>query len=424
MRGRFATSIAVDRALRPAVAAQAASVVGTHVAALALPTVAVLVLHASPVAAATLFALEYGAQAIAAPLLGVVVDRVTDRRRLLVLASAGTAVAVLAVPVAHLAGVLSLPLLYAVAALSGILGGLVTIGVQATVPQLVAPERLVGANAALAGAQSAGQIAGPALAGWLVQTLGGALAMSANAVGQALAALGFAALRPRPVAPSATPAGATRQRPLRDLRDGVAALRGRPVLVRIAVTAAALNLGGSAIGGLYVLYAYRILQVSPWLLGLTFAVNSVAAVVAVLTAGRVVARLGHTRVVPVFAPAAGAALMLIPLASVTPPVVTLICYEAVFGYCATVWLIASVSLQQSLVPARLLGRVLALSRSLAVIAVPVGALAAGVLAQVWGVLPALTGFAAVAFLGTVAAVSRTVAAPRADQPEASDQTLP
>ncbi|MFY1631679.1 MFS transporter [Solwaraspora sp. WMMB335] len=407
MRGRLATSIAVDRALRPAVAAQAASVVGTHVAALALPTVAVVVLHASPVAAATLFALEYGAQALAAPALGVVVDRVADRRRLLVAASAGTAAVVLAVPVAALAGALSLPLLYAVAGLSGVLGGLVTIGLQATVPQLVAPDRLVPANAALAGAQSAGQIAGPALAGWLVQTLGGAVAMSANAAAQVVAAFGFAGLRLRPGA-AAPPRP---ERPLRALRDGVAALRGRPVLVRIAVTAAALNLGGSAIGGLYVLYAYRILGLSPWVLGLTFAVNSVAAVVGVATARRVIARLGHPRVVPVFAPVAGAALMLIPLAAVTPSVVTLICYEAVFGYCATVWLIASISLQQSLVPGQLLGRVLALSRSLAVLAVPVGSLLAGAAAQLWGVLPTLVCFAAVAFLGTVTAVSRRVAAP-------------
>ncbi|WBB97206.1 MULTISPECIES: MFS transporter [unclassified Solwaraspora] len=405
MPGRLATSIAVDRPLRPAVAAQAASVVGTHVAALALPTVAVVALHASPVAAATLFALEYGAQALAAPLLGVVVDRVVDRRRLLMAASAGTAAVVLAVPVAALAGVLSLPLLYAVAGLSGVLGGLVTIGLQATVPQLVEPDRLVPANAALAGAQSAGQIAGPALAGWLVQTLGGALAMSANAAAQALAAVGFAALRPRPGGPPPAP-----EHPLRALRDGVAALRGRPELVRIAVTAAALNLGGSAIGGLYVLYAYRVLDLSPWVLGLTFAVNSVAAVAGVTTARRVIARLGHPRVVPVFAPLAGAALMLIPLAAVTPSVLTLIVYETIFGYCATVWLIASVSLQQSVVPGPLLGRVLALSRALAVLAVPIGSLLAGVAAQLWGVLPTLICFAAVAFLGTVAVVSRRVAA--------------
>lgn len=398
-------SVRLEPALRPAAAAQLVGVVGTHVAALALPTVAVLVLNASPVAASALFALEYGAQAVATPLLGVLVDRVAARRRLLlVLASVGTGLAALAVPVAHLAGALSLPLLYAVAGLTGVLGGLTTIGLQATVPRLVPSDRLVAANSALAGAQSIGQIAGPAAAGALVQALGGAVAMLVNAASHALAALAFGRLRPAP----AEPTGAAPTSLLGDLRAGVAALRGRPVLVRIAVTTAALNLGGAAIGGLYVLYAYRVLGLGPWLLGLTFAVNSVAAVVAAATAGRVIGRLGHARVVPVFAPAAGAALLLIPAASVAPPVPTLIVYEAVFGYCATVWLVASVSLQQRIVPAHLLGRVLALSRTLAVVAVPVGALAAGAVAQLWGIVPALVGSAVVAFLGAATVASRRV----------------
>ncbi|MDG4830064.1 MFS transporter [Solwaraspora sp. WMMD1047] len=405
MRTGTGGSVLSDRALRPAVAAQVVGVVGTHVAALALPTVAVLALAASPVAAAGLFALEYGAQALATPLLGVLVDRAgARRRRLLVAASTGNALAALAVPAAHLAGALSLPLLFAVAALTGVLSGLTAIGLQATVPRLVAPERLVAANSALAGAQSVGQIAGPAAAGALVQTLGGALAMLANAATHVLAAVAFGRLRPAPAEPTGRPPSSI----FADLRAGIAALRGRPVLVRIAVTTAALNLGGAAIGGLYVLYAYRELGLGPWLLGLTFAVNSVAAVVAAATAGRVIGRLGPARVVPVFAPVAGAALLLIPVASVAPPVPTLILYEAVFGYCATVWLVAAVSLQQRIVPAHLLGRVLALSRTLGVLAIPVGALAAGVVAQVRGVVPALVGFAMVAFAGTVVVVSRRV----------------
>nr|MDT0659385.1 MFS transporter [Micromonospora sp. DSM 115978] len=405
MRTRSGWSVVPEPALRPAVAAQVAGVVGTHVAALALPTVAVLVLAAPPVAASALFALEYGAQAVATPLLGVLVDRVAARRTLLlVLASAGAGLAALVVPVAHLVGALSMPLLYAVAAATGVLGGLITIGLQATVPRLVPADRLVPANSALAGAQSVGQIAGPAIAGALVQALGGAIAMLANAAGHALAAGAFGKLRPAPDRPTGRPPASL----LGDLAAGVAALRGRPVLVRIAVTTAALNLGGAAIGGLYVLYAYRVLQLGPWLLGLTFAVNSVAAVVAAATAGRVIARLGHARVVPVFAPVAGAALLLIPVASVAPPVPTLIVYEAVFGYCATVWLVASVALQQAVVPGELLGRVLALSRTLAVVAVPVGALAAGAVAQLWGIVPALIGFAVIAFVGTATVATRRV----------------
>lgn len=401
--------------VRPAATAQLISVVGTQVTALALPTVAVTGLNAGPLEAAVLFALGYGSQALSAPMLGVLVDRVS-RRRLLVLSNLAQGLVVLTVPVAYLLGGLSLPLLFVVAALSGVLGGLTAVGLQALVPQLVPAERLVSANSALTGAQSVGQVAGPALAGWLVQVLGAALAMLADAVSFGLAALAFGTLRPR----SETTPVQTAANPIRALRDGVTVLRGQPVLVRIAATSALLNLGGSAIGGLYVLYAYRRLHLSPTMLAATFLVNSLAALVAVGTAGRVIRRLGLTRVVPTFAPLAGAALLLIPAAALTTPLPVLVVYEAVFGFCATVWVIGSVTLQQALVPGGQLGRVLALSRSVGAIAIPVGSLVAGLLAQFWGLVPTLILFALVAFVGTVASISRrmpdAVTAPTAADP--------
>ncbi|MBC3839437.1 hypothetical protein GXW82_02125 [Streptacidiphilus sp. 4-A2] len=49
-------------ALPALMAAQAVSVTGTQITALALPTLAILVLHAGPLAASLLFALEYGSR--------------------------------------------------------------------------------------------------------------------------------------------------------------------------------------------------------------------------------------------------------------------------------------------------------------------------------------------------------------------------
>ncbi|MER5453768.1 MFS transporter [Micromonospora sp. NPDC002389] len=385
--------------LGPLVAAHGTGVIGTEITALALPTLAILHLGASPFVASALFAIEFGTHALASPMLGVVVDRTRSPRRLLVGGSLGYAAVVATVPVAGLLGVLSIPMLAVVAVVAGGLGALVTIGLQAAIPRLVPAERLVQANSAMAGARSVGQVAGPALAGWLIQVAGAAAAMGVDALARLLSVVAYARLRiGARTGPAATSDG-TAGSMLDQLREGVAAMRQRPVLVRVAVTAAALNFGGSALGALYLVYAYQHLHLSPGLIGITYVVSSVVSLLAVTVAGRVIRRLGMTRVVPVFAPLAGAALFLIPAATVAPPFVTLVVYEAIFAFCATVWFIATTTLQQSLVPAHQLGRVIALGRAATTFAIPVGALLGGALAQWWGLVPTLILFASAALLG-------------------------
>ncbi|TWJ29125.1 hypothetical protein JD81_02631 [Micromonospora sagamiensis] len=134
--------------------------------------------------------------------------------------------------------------------------------------------------------------------------------------------------------------------------------------------------------------------------------NSAAALAAVATARRVVGRFGLDRSIALFAPVAAGSLLLIPAASLAAPLLLFVVYELIFGYCATVWSVASASLQQQLVPAERLGRVIAFSRTVSILAVPVGALVGGVAADVWGLPGTLTGFALVALAGTATVTGR------------------
>ncbi|WBB80749.1 MFS transporter [Micromonospora sp. WMMD882] len=439
LRARPASALR-DPALRPLVLAQLVSLTGTHVTALALPTLAVLVLAAGPVAAALIFALGYAARGLTAPLVGVLVDTVRSPRRLLVGVDLLHAAVVATVPVTYLLDVLSLPYLVLVAALSGILAGVTDIAVTAVLPRLVPAERLVGANAALAGARAAGQVTGPALGGLLAQTLGAALAIVVDTLTHLAAAAVLARLRgvtrhhdaPTPTVASARPAGpppaptssspgptspppgrvapaagrwTVLRRSLTDLRsslrEGLATFREIPLLARLALAAAALNVGGAGLGALYTVYAYRTLGLSPFAVGMLWGVNSAAALLAVATARRVTGRFGLRRTIAVFAPIAAGSLLLIPAASlVSQPLVPFVAYEVVFGFCATVWAVASVSTQQRLTPPERLGRVVAFSRTVSILAVPVGALVGGGVAELWGLPVTLTGFALLALAGT------------------------
>jgi MFS family permease len=329
------------------------------------------------------------------------VDAIAARRRLLVTLDLLQLPVIASVPLAHAFHDLTLSQLYAVAATSGLLGGVSAIAVPAFVPEVVPADRLVPANAKLAGARSVGQIAGPGLAAALIQNVGAAAAMTADAVSYGLSSL--ALLLPRPAGNAQRPSG-SRPGLLQSLRAGWGAVRARPGLARLAVAAAALNLGGGGLGGLYAYFVYHVLHLSPAQVGVTFSAYSVAAVGAVLVTKRVVARLGLARVIPVFGPVAAATLFLIPAAVLLPALPALLVYELAFGFCATVWAIASVTLQQLLSPPDQLGRVLGLSRSIGLLVVPVGSLLGGVLAGALGTIPTLVAFAAVALLGTLAAV--------------------
>ncbi|MFG1953495.1 MFS transporter [Micromonospora sp. NPDC048830] len=394
-------------AIRPLVLSQLVSLTGTHVTALALPTLAVLLLDAGPLAASLLFALQYGARGLTAPLVGVLVDGLRSPRRLLVANDLTHALVVASVPAMYLLDVLSLPVLVLVAAASGVLAGVTDISVNAVLPRLVPAAHLVGANASLTGARAAGQILGPALGGLLIQLLGAASAVAVDAVSYLFSAAILGRLRGAE-RPERAPASAARirglRRSVRDFRtsigEGLATFREVPLLPRLALAAAALNVGGAGLGALYTVYAYRELGLHPVQVGVLWGVNSAAAMTAVGTARRVIRRVGLHRSIGVFAPVAAGSLLLIPAASLAAPMPLFVVYELLFGYCATVWTIASASLQQRLVPAERMGRVVAFSRTVSVLAVPIGAVVGGVAAGIWPLPLALAGFAVVALAGT------------------------
>src|SRR4029078_4556848 len=90
---------------------QTISVFGDNVTLLALPIVAVLILHADPAQMGLLTALGLLAHLLFSLPAGVWLDRVRNRRRLMILCDVGRAAAIGAIPLAFLLGQapLSLP---------------------------------------------------------------------------------------------------------------------------------------------------------------------------------------------------------------------------------------------------------------------------------------------------------------------------
>src|SRR5215472_18893228 len=93
--------------------AQAVSLFGTQVTSLALPTVAILLLHASPIEVGVLVAIPWVAYLCVGLFAGVIVDHF-PRRRIMIVADIGRALALGSVPLAVALSVQGMPHLYIV----------------------------------------------------------------------------------------------------------------------------------------------------------------------------------------------------------------------------------------------------------------------------------------------------------------------
>src|SRR5262245_15511023 len=156
------------------------SLLGSQVSALALPLAAVgMGATAEQMGALRSLAwLPYLLFGIAA---GVWLDRV--RRRLVLLAAhLGRALLLAVVPATALAGALSMELLYAVPFAVGVAMVFSDGAYQSLLPALVSKERLVEGNSCFALSRSLAQIAGPGLAGALVELLTAPIAVAVDAV--------------------------------------------------------------------------------------------------------------------------------------------------------------------------------------------------------------------------------------------------
>src|SRR5206468_4513561 len=207
-------------------AGQSVSAVGSQVSALAVPLTAVVVLGAGPVEMGLLGAAQFAPALLLGLIAGVWVDRL-PRRPILIAADLGRTALVAAVPSLALLGVLRVEHLLGIAFLIGSLSVLFDLAAQAYLPALVGREHIVEANSKFEQSASLAGVAGPSLAGLLVQAVGAPFAMALDAASFAASALCLARIR----APEAPPARAARpSRIWGEIGEGVRAVAADPIL--------------------------------------------------------------------------------------------------------------------------------------------------------------------------------------------------
>jgi MFS family permease len=380
-------------------AGQTVSQFGSQITLLALPLVAALTLEATPAQMGLLGAVEFAPFLILSLFAGVWVDRL-PRRPILIAADLGRAVALLAIPVAAWTGALQMELLYAVALITGSLTVFFDVAYQSFLPALVRRDELVGSNSKLEVSRSVAQIAGPGAAGGLIQLATAPVALLVDALSFLLSGLFLIAIRGREEDPAA-PAG--RQRIRAEIGEGLGVVFGNPLLRAIAACTATLNLFGSIVQAVFILYLARELGIGAGLLGLIFAASNVAVLLGAVAAGAVTRRLGTGPTI------IGAALLSglggVPIAFAAGPlavvVPALIAAQTVMFVGGVIYNITQVSLRQAITPDHLQGRMNATMRFIVWGVMPIGMLIGGALGTAIGLRPTIAVGALGGLLGFI-----------------------
>jgi len=330
-------------------------------------------------------------------LAGAWADRVR-RRPLLIAADLGRALLLGSIPVAGLLGALHLAQLYAVAFLAGSLGVGFGVAYQAYLPTLVARERVLEGNSKLELSASVASVAGPGIAGGLVQLATAPLAIGLDALSYLASALSLAMIG----APEPPLATQERRQLWPEVREGLHLVLGNPLLRALAASSATNNFFANVLFAVYILYLTRALAVTPAILGAIFAVGSVGTLLGAAATTRLTRRLGLGSTMVGAALFLGVGNLLVPLAgSSTAAVPLLLAARLLSGFALPPYNINLVSLRQVVTPDRLQGRVNASMRFFSAGAMPLGALAGGALGQTIGLRPTLALGAAGTLVGVL-----------------------
>lgn len=353
---------------------------GTQITFLALPLVAILVLHASTFEVGLLTALDTVGFLVVGLPAGAWVDRMRFRS-VLIVNDILRAAALGSIPLAQVLGVLTIGQLYVVAVVAGVCTVFFDVAYQSYLPELIDRSTLVEGNSKLQASESVSQIAGPGIGGALVQALTAPYAIFVDALSFLWSAAWVGAIQARPPKPERKP-----DRHLgREIKDGVAFVVKNPMLRAIAMCTGSSNLCSSMAGAVFFVLLAGQLGVSAGIIGLIMATSAIGGLVGSFIANRIAQRLGQGPTIWV------SILVGAPLGFVVPFVhkdwtLVLLAVAQIFWWgTVVVYNITQVSFRQGLCPPHLLGRMNATMRFLVWGTMPLGGLLGGVLGEKVGV---------------------------------------
>jgi hypothetical protein len=358
---------------------------GSAMALIGVPLLAVLFLHATTFEVGALAAAAYLPWLVIGLPAGAWVDRLPPRP-LMIACDAASAALYASVPVAYAVGVLTIGQLLAVPLLAGAAGVVFGTAYQVNLPSLVTSGELAEGNAKLQASSSAAALGGRGLSGVVTQIAGATAALVFNAASFLVSAACLLAIR----APEPRPASPRQVSTLRrDVAEGMALVFRDPYLRPLTLFGGVANFALDAFAALVVVFLVRAVGLGAGLTGLLTSLPGLGGLLAALAVGPVIAKIGSARGLLLATVGALPFALLIPLAGQG---LRLVFYAAGVLVAATgvgMGNIIMATFRQAYCPPGMLGRVTATMRFVTMGTSPFGAMAGGALGTWLGARNAL-----------------------------------
>jgi len=355
---------------------QVVSILGTQVSSLALPLLALALLH-SPAQAGLIAAARSVPYLLFSLPAGALIDR-WDRKKAMIRCDLARFLVYGSIPLAYALGHLTVAQLYLVALVEGTAFVFFNIAEVSCLPRVAPAEQLARANAFNASGEAVSFLVGPGLGGFIVglarTTVSGAmLAYLIDAVSYLISVASLGSIR--------TPFQGTRvaeaDRSLRrEIAEGLRFLWRHRRLRAMALLCMGTNVFFSPIFLAIIVLAQRDFHADARGIGLIFSLSSVGGIVGAVLAPWLKARLSFGRIIIGSTVLQGVAVTLVAAAPSPALVVAggLIAFMA-----APIFNVSSISYRLALTPDALQGRVNSVFRLLALSGQPLGAALGGVL---------------------------------------------
>ncbi|MEU8262011.1 MFS transporter [Micromonospora sp. NPDC048999] len=372
---------------------ESVSLIGTYATQLMFPLVAVTHLRASPTELGVVSAAQFAPGLLLTLVAGYWADRLG--RRPMLVGSNLARMATLAAAIALLqTGALRVWSWCVIAFVLGTFTAAFNVAWHSYLPVVVERRHLVEGNAKMQASYSVAQLAGAGLGGWLLKLLSPAIAFLLDIASYAVSVIALLAIRkrePRHVQPTGDDESTARR-----LTHGVRLLWRDLVLRALLLEGAWFNFCEQALLTLFMIYAVRFLDLDTGQVGLCIALGSVGAVVGSVVAARMERRCGTVRTLVIAIGLASCSPILVPVAS-GPKLVAvalIVLSFNVYGLGLTVFNVHNLSQRQARTDPSALGRVTAAVGTIAVGALPLGAIVGGLLGDLLGVRLSLAVVAA------------------------------
>jgi MFS family permease len=391
LRRRTFTSLRRHRNYRLFFAGQVVSVAGTWMQNIALAWL-VIELSGSPLAVGALAFCRFVPFFVFGLFAGVVIDRL-DTRRLLLGTQGAAMVVSIALAVVTLAGWATLPVVYALAAIGGLVLVFDAPGRQTLTFQMVGESELQNAVALNSGLFNASRVIGPALAGFLIAAVGTGLCFVVNAISFLAVLVALCLIREEELFPVEKRPGT---KLVAGVREGLAWAAHTPLARTVLAVVTIVSLVGFNFHVLVPLLASQTLHVGAGTFGVLSAAFGLGALVGALATASM--REASPRVF--IGGAVGFSLAMLALALAHTVDVALVLL-LLLGMSFSLFTSSANALVQLASPPHLRGRVMSLYLFAFAGLAPVGGLVAGFLAEQGGTTLAF-GLAGVAGLLAIA----------------------